>query len=92
MSVFHVSECARVVLSLVCMPCFMLERGLRIRHSCLVSVSCQGSDTRAPRSVSLCECAVSSSLFCSRVFCCVALKIILDYLDYYFSIIKISRN
>ncbi len=31
---------------------------------------------RAPRSVSLCECAVSSSLgrtlFCPRVFCCVA--------------------
>ncbi len=42
------------------------------RHSCLVSVSCQGSDTRAPRSVSLWECVVSSSLFCPRVFCCVA--------------------
>ncbi len=43
------------------------------RHSCLVSVSCRGSDTRAPRSVSLCECEVSSSLgrtlFCPRVFC-----------------------
>ncbi len=34
--------------------------------------SCQGSDTRAPRSVSLCECVVSSSLFCPRVFCFVA--------------------
>ncbi len=39
-------------------------------------VSCLGSDTCAPRSVSLCERAVLSSLgrtlFCSRVFCGVA--------------------
>ncbi len=39
-------------------------------------VSCQGLDTRAPCSVSLCERAVSSSLgrslFCPRVFCVVA--------------------
>ncbi len=39
-------------------------------------VSCRGSDTHAPHSVSLCECAVSSSLsralFCPRVFCGVA--------------------
>ncbi len=38
-----------------------------------VSVSCRGSDTCAPRSVSLCECAVMSSLgralFCPCVFC-----------------------
>ncbi len=35
--------------------------------------SCRGSDTRAPRSVSLCECAVSSSLaLLSTVCCCVA--------------------
>ncbi len=41
-----------------------------------VSVSCRGSDTRAPCSVSLCECAVLSSLgralFCPHVFCGVA--------------------
>ncbi len=40
-----------------------------------VSVSCQGSYTRAPRSVSLFECAVASSLrhvlFCSRLLCFV---------------------
>ncbi len=59
------------------MTCFMLERGVRIPAlMSWVSVSCRGSDTRAPRSVSLWECAVSSSLgrtlFCSRVFCCVA--------------------
>ncbi len=55
----------------------MLERGVRIPALMSgVSVSCRGSDTRAPRSVSLCECAVSSSLsralFCPRVFCGVA--------------------
>ncbi len=41
-----------------------------------VSVSCRGSDTRAPCSVSLCECVVSSllghTLFCPPVFCGVA--------------------
>ncbi len=40
-----------------------------------VSVSCRGSDTRAPCSVSLCECAFSSLLgrvlFCPRVLCCM---------------------
>ncbi len=70
-------ECARAVRSLVCVPCFMLERGVRILAlMSWVSVSCQGSDTRAPCSVSLWECVVSSSLgrtlFCPRVFCCVA--------------------
>ncbi len=38
--------------------------------------SCRGLDTRAPRSVSLCECAISSSLgcaiFCPHAFCVVA--------------------
>ncbi len=73
----HGFECARVVRSLVCVPCFVLERGVRIPTlMSLVSVSCRGSDTRAPRSVSLWECAVSSSLgrtlFCPHVFCCVA--------------------
>ncbi len=54
-------ECARAMRSLACVPCFEL------------SVSCCGSDTRAPCSVSLCECAVSSSLgralIYPRVFC-----------------------
>ncbi len=69
-------ECARAVRSLVCVPCFMLERGVRI-PALMSWVSCRGSDTRAPCSVSLCECAVSSSLdcvlFCPRVFCFVVL-------------------
>ncbi len=65
---------ARAVRSLVCVPCFMLERGVQIPAlMSWVSVSCRVSDTRAPRSVSLCECAVSSSLgctlFCPCVFC-----------------------
>ncbi len=73
----HSFECARAVRSLVCVPCFMLERGVWIPAlMSWVSVSCRGSGTRAPRSVSLWECAVSSSLdcvlFCPRVFCCVA--------------------
>ncbi len=50
--------------SLVCVPYFMLERVVQILAlMSWVSVSCQDSDTRAPRSVSLCECAVSSSCF-----------------------------
>ncbi len=61
--------------SLVCVPCFMLERGVRI--PALLSFGfVSSSDTRAPCSVSLCECAVSSSLgralFCPHVFCGVA--------------------
>ncbi len=70
-------ECARAVCSLICMPCFVLELGVRI--PALMSwglVWWQGSDTRTPCSVLLCECAVSSSLdrafFCPRVFCGVA--------------------
>ncbi len=67
-------ECARAVCSLVCMPCFVLERGVRIPALfSWVSVSCQGSDTQAPCSVSFWEHAVSSSLslelFCPRVLC-----------------------
>ncbi len=64
-------------MSLVCVSCFMLERGVRI--PALMSwllVLCRGSDTRALRSFSLWESAVSSSLgtahSCPRVFCCVA--------------------
>ncbi len=55
--------------SLICEPCFVLERGVRILElMSLVSVSCRGSC-----SVSLCERAVSSSLgrtlFCPCVLC-----------------------
>ncbi len=48
----------------------MLERDVRIPAlMSLVSVSCRGSDTHAPRSVSLWECAVSSSVHvCFVVF------------------------
>ncbi len=71
----HGFECARTVRSLVCVPCFVFERGVRI-PALMSWVLCRGSDTRAPFSVSLCECAISSSLgrtlFCPRVFCCVA--------------------
>ncbi len=58
----------------VCVPCFVLERGVRILA--LMSwgpVSCRASDTHAPCSVSLCEHAVSSSLFCPCVLCFVLL-------------------
>ncbi len=45
-------ECARVARSLVCMPCFMLERGVWIPAlMSLVSVTWRGSDTHAPFSV-----------------------------------------
>ncbi len=59
--------------SLVCMPCFVLVGS---RHSCLEFwFRVGGSDTRALHSVSLCECAVSSSLssmlLCPRVLCYV---------------------
>ncbi len=69
-------ERARAVRSLICVPCFMLEHGGRIPAlMSWVSVSCRGN-TRAPRSVSLCECAVSNSLgralFWPRVFCGIA--------------------
>ncbi len=63
MSCFYVSARLRVR-SLVCVPCFMLERGVRVPAlMSWVSVSCRGSDTRAPRSVLLCEFAVSNSLW-----------------------------
>ncbi len=56
-------ECARIVRSLVWVFCFVLERGVRIPALVSwVSVSCRGSDTRAPCSVLLCECVVSSVL------------------------------
>ncbi len=45
-------ECARVARSLVCVPCFMLERGVWIPALMFwVSVTWRGSDTRAPFSV-----------------------------------------
>ncbi len=45
-------ECARVARSLVCVPCFMLERGVWIPAlMSWVSVTWRGSDTRAPFSV-----------------------------------------
>ncbi len=48
---FHVSARLRVR-SLICVHCFVLERGVRIPAlMSWVSVSCGGSDTRAPRSV-----------------------------------------
>ncbi len=67
-------ECARAVRSLVCVPCFVLERGVRIPAlMSWVSVSCRGLDTRAPCSVSLCERAARvRSAACSLVHvCCV---------------------
>ncbi len=68
-------ECAWAVCSLVCVPCFVLERVVRIPAlMSWLSVSWLGSDTRAPCYVLLCECAVSSSLghtlFWPRVLCC----------------------
>ncbi len=45
-------ECARVARSLICVPCFMLERGVWIPALMFwVSVTWRGSDTRAPFSV-----------------------------------------
>ncbi len=45
-------ECARVARSLVCVPCFMLERGVWIPAlMSWVLVTWRGSDTRAPFSV-----------------------------------------
>ncbi len=73
---FSCFECARAVRSLVCVPCFVLERGVRI-PALMSWVSVRvGVRTLALRFLSLCECAVSSSLDCTlscpRVFCCVA--------------------
>ncbi len=60
--------------SLVCITCFVLVFGSR--HSCLEFRFPVGVRTLALRFLSLCECAVSSSLdcvlSCTRVFCCVA--------------------
>ncbi len=48
-------ECARVACSLVCVPCFMLERGVWIPAlMSWISVTWRGSDTRAPFSVIVC--------------------------------------
>ncbi len=52
--------------SLICVPCFVLERGVRIPAlMSWVSVSCRGLDTRAPCSVSFSGIPVLSS----RVLC-----------------------
>ncbi len=67
-------EGARAARSLVCVPCFVLERGVRIPAlMSWVSVSCRGSDTRAPCSVSLCERAarVRSAARSLVHVCCV---------------------
>ncbi len=82
-----VLECVR---SLVCVPCFMLERGVRIPAlMSWVSVTCRGSDSRTPRSVSLCECAVSSSLgrtlFCSRACVLSCCHVLCEYVADEFS-------
>ncbi len=67
LSCFHVK-------TLVCVPCFVLERVVRIPAlMSWVSVSCRGSDTRAPCSVSLCERAarVRSAARSLVHVCCV---------------------
>ncbi len=74
-------ECARVMQSLVWGFCFVLERGVRIPALVSwVSVSCRGSDTRAPCSVLLCECAVWSVLgrvlFCLCSLCFIGVIVI----------------
>ncbi len=80
MSCFHVSVQLRVSSSRVLsrlralfhVGAWCSDPGTRVLSFGFVS----GSDTRAPCSVSLCECAVSSSLgsalFCLHVFCGVA--------------------
>ncbi len=77
MSCFHVSargfdDCARAVRSPVCVPCFVLERGVRIP----ALMSWDSVFVSGLHFLSLCECAVSSSLdyalSCPCVFCCVA--------------------
>ncbi len=73
MSWFHVSAASSVL-----EPCALSSAYLVSCWSVVfgsVSVSCRGSDTRAPRSISLCECAVSSSLG-RTLFCptCVLLR------------------
>ncbi len=66
-------ECARAVRSFVYVPCFVLKHVVQIPALLSwVSVLCWGSDTRSVCSVSLCECAVLSALFCPLVFCGVA--------------------
>ncbi len=66
----------RTVRSLICLPCFVLECGVQI-PALMSWFWCRGSDTHSPCSVSLCECAVSSSLghilFCPHVLCFVLL-------------------
>ncbi len=79
MSCFHMS-------SLVCMPGFLLERGVWIPAiMSWVSVSCQGSDTRAPCSVLLCERAVPSllshALSCPCVLCFVLLQAVCVFIS-----------
>ncbi len=72
----HGFEWARAMRSLICVPCFVFERGVRIPAlMSWVLVSCRGLDTHTPCSVSYCEHAVSSSLvcvlFCPGVLFCV---------------------
>ncbi len=74
-SCFYVSARLRVR-SLICVPCFVLERGVRI-PALLSWVSCRGSDTRAPCSVSFrsmwsrVRSAVCSSVHvCCVLWCC----------------------
>ncbi len=59
----HVWVLCERAASSVLVPCFVLERGVRI-PALMSWISCLGSDARAPRSVSLCECA------CIRVISC----------------------
>ncbi len=69
-------DCARAVRSLVCMHCFMLERGVRIPHSCLEFRFRVGVRTLALQVLSLCgsvrsrvrSAACSSVLMCYVVF------------------------
>ncbi len=89
MSWFHVSECARAVrsLSLVCVSCFVSERGVRIPAlMSWVSVSCRGSDTRAPCSVSSCEFARPRALLstCVLLWCaaCVFIGCVCEHVVY----------
>ncbi len=60
-------ECARV-----CVPCFMLERGVRIPAlMSWVSVTWRGSDTRAPFSVIVWVRSAPRSALLSTCVCCV---------------------
>ncbi len=81
MSCFHVNvrgfDCARAVRSLVCVPCFVLERGVRI-PALMSWDSVFVSGFEHSRSI-FCHCVSARSQVrstarspCPRVFCCVA--------------------